>query len=395
MPREIGWSQESNLLYQIKQLLSRASGGGGSSTPAVETYATYSAFPVTGTAGTFYVDASTGNQYVWDGSEYVSLGFRPTFPTVTQNGKAVYLFYPISGNMSAIPPTTYLSRLAYVPQLNKRYPDVSIPYNCYGDVLNSNFVVPSSGNNSHTVSGVTMIYTNSAAQWSSAAGFNTTTYTDLKHITASTWQFQPSGMDLQTYSFPELISVIGGYTIVAGTARIDVVAPKLEIITGTITITGTGLPKINFPSLLTCNSISATGTYPELTQINLPNLKFVQYGASINLAGTYSALTTINLSSLEYMNASTFNLPTSSTSLSTITLGPIKHFPYSFITTSNILTQASVDNILIRFAQCDGTGDSVPFINTITITGGAASPSAAGLAAKAILIARGCTVTTN
>lgn len=319
----------------------------------------------------------------------------PTFPVVTQNGKAVYLYYPLSGNMTVVYPSVYLSRVVYVPQLGKGYPDPTISYNCYGEVLNSNFVVSLSGATSHTVSGVTMLYSTGTLQWSSQVGFNTTSYPDLKHITAGTWAFQPSGMDVQTYSFPELISVLGGYAINTGTARIDVVAPKLEIISGLIAISNTGLSKINFPSLLVCSSITYTQTNTFFTEINLPNLKFVQYGAAINLAGTYNNLTTINLSSLEFMGATTFNLPTSSTSLSTITLGPIKYFSFSFVTTSNILTQASVDNILIRFAECDGTGNSVPFVNAITLTGGAATPSAAGLAAKAVLVARGCTVTTN
>ena len=66
------------------------------------------------------------------------------------------------------------------------------------------------------------------------------------------------------------------------------------------------------------------------------------------------------------------------------------------VITSAALNQASVDSILIRLAALNGTGGTMAFSNrTVTITGTSAAPSSTGLAAKATLVARGCTVTHN
>ena len=61
------------------------------------------------------------------------------------------------------------------------------------------------------------------------------------------------------------------------------------------------------------------------------------------------------------------------------------------------LDQASVDGILVSLAALDGTKGTVAYANhAIDLTGGTnAAPSAVGLAAKALLVARSNTVTTN
>jgi hypothetical protein len=61
------------------------------------------------------------------------------------------------------------------------------------------------------------------------------------------------------------------------------------------------------------------------------------------------------------------------------------------------LDQASVDGILVRLAALDGTNGTTAYSSkTILLNGGtSATPSATGIAAKATLVARGCTVTTN
>jgi hypothetical protein len=64
--------------------------------------------------------------------------------------------------------------------------------------------------------------------------------------------------------------------------------------------------------------------------------------------------------------------------------------------TSCALNQASVDDLLVRLAALDGTGLTTAYSSkTVTILGTSAAPSATGLAAKATLAARGCTVTHN
>jgi hypothetical protein len=134
-----------------------------------------------------------------------------------------------------------------------------------------------------------------------------------------------------------------------------------------------------------------------IQSINLPKLKVLN---GLTLTGTKASLTSIQLPVIEYCPAITF--PTTSASLSTFTFGnSLKFYGSSntagnFVTTSNSLDQTSVDNILVSLAALDGTNGTTAFSNrTVTITGTSATPSATGLAAKATLVSRGCTVTTN
>jgi hypothetical protein len=64
---------------------------------------------------------------------------------------------------------------------------------------------------------------------------------------------------------------------------------------------------------------------------------------------------------------------------------------------ANALDQASVDAVLVKLAALDGTGGTTEFSGrSVDVSAGTSSaPSAAGLAAKATLEARGCTVTVN
>jgi len=61
------------------------------------------------------------------------------------------------------------------------------------------------------------------------------------------------------------------------------------------------------------------------------------------------------------------------------------------------LDQASVDGILVSLAALDGTNGTTAYSSkTINLSGGTSSaPSATGLAARTVLLARSCTVTTN
>jgi hypothetical protein len=85
---------------------------------------------------------------------------------------------------------------------------------------------------------------------------------------------------------------------------------------------------------------------------------------------------------------STFQLPS--------TLKQIGNGAGNVVITSAALNQASVDSILVRLAALDGTNGTTLFSSrVVTITGTSSTPSATGLAAKATLVARGCTVTNN
>jgi hypothetical protein len=225
---------------------------------------------------------------------------------------------------------------------------------------------------------------------------------------------------MQKITLEDLIYVYGNFasfTISAGSSLNSVLMPNLEFWSGNISFNSTSpITTFDFPKLkvvgviATNNAALQTINLPELLQggyvntlssgiqsIILPKLKFL---VGLNLSGTKSSLTSIQLPVVEYCPQ--INFPSDSTSLSTFTFGSSLKFYGSnntignFITLSNSLDQASVDNILISLAALDGTNGTTEFSNrTVTITGFSATPSSTGLAAKSALVARGCTVTTN
>jgi hypothetical protein len=78
------------------------------------------------------------------------------------------------------------------------------------------------------------------------------------------------------------------------------------------------------------------------------------------------------------------------------TLKQIGNMVGNIVISSAALDLNSVNSLLIRLAALDGTNGTVSFDNrAVIITGTSVAPTATGLDAKAILIARGCTVTTN
>ena len=395
MPREIGWSQESNLLYQIKQLLSRASGGGGSSTPLIETYATYSAFPAVGTAGVFYVDSNIGIEYVWNGTTYIALqqGVTPNFPTVVQNGKINN-----SGTTLIIPryPNIYFSVLTISPYIGKTYPDGTRGYKAFGEMVSTGTPLDSSVT-SHTVSNFELLHLNQSQTYTviNSLGFTTITYSDLIYILGASNSMLTIGMTnlITNLNFPELIAItVNNMVIPSGTSGpLNINMPKVEFIQQ-LQINSSAIASLNFPELLQINNLLSIPSNPNATSYSFPKLKWIR---DLSMSGS-SNVTSILLPSIEVVTSGiTFH--TTATSLVNLTLGSsLKFYNGSFIITSNSLNQASVDNILISLAALNGTGDTIAYSSKIvTITGGAATPSAAGLAAKATLQARGCTVTTN
>lgn len=78
-------------------------------------------------------------------------------------------------------------------------------------------------------------------------------------------------------------------------------------------------------------------------------------------------------------------------------LGTIKKIGGNFSITGAALSEASVDYYLMLLAGLDGSGGTTVFENvTVDLSGGtSAPPSGDGLAAKAVLEGRGCTVTVN
>lgn len=142
-----------------------------------------------------------------------------------------------------------------------------------------------------------------------------------------------------------------------------------------------------------------------LTSVSLPLVKVL---GAINIYDEVVALTTLELPSIERIYARGLGAYKSisivpgdngpgATALTTFTLGAsLKYVENDVEITAAALNQTSVDGILVRLAALDGTNGTTEYSNlTVTITGTSAAPSATGLAAKATLIARGCTVTHN
>ena len=167
------------------------------------------------------------------------------------------------------------------------------------------------------------------------------------------------------------------------------------------------LTTLSAPLLAYVGGSYTPSTMAALTAISLPALTSV----GVDLArtaftngriapATMAALTTLTFPVIEVIGSSSsvsINIILGTAALSTFTLGStLRRVEGNVIMTSCALLVASVDDLLVRLAALDGTGLTTAYSSkTVTITGTSATPSATGLAAKAILVARGCTVTHN
>ena len=230
-------------------------------------------------------------------------------------------------------------------------------------------------------------------------------------------------LGMTTLSFPELLYV-GTFSVASNSATITSVNfNKLKKMFGNFNLSNTGCPTISFPALTQSNASLTLGSNYNLTSVSFPVL-FIASSISIgsnlltsisfpqlisinqfSLAAISPALTTISFPELIQI----IGLPNSTpitissgqaTALTSISFPKLKNVSthVSGITIQGCaLTQTAVDNILIKFASLDGTNGTTLFSSkSIIINGGtSATPSATGLAAKATLVARGCTVTNN
>ena len=198
--------------------------------------------------------------------------------------------------------------------------------------------------------------------------------------------FGPSSMAaLATLSAPALTTIVGGFspaTLSLTTLSIPVLA-----------FVGAGFNPSNIGVLTTISAPALVSVGADLNRTSFT-------GGQITLSGM-SALTTVTFPVIEVIGATSsisINIAAGSTAaLSTFTLGStLRRVEGNVIMTSCALTQASVDDILVRLAALDGTGLTTAYsTKTVTLTGTSATPSATGLAAKATLVSRGCTVTNN
>lgn len=230
-------------------------------------------------------------------------------------------------------------------------------------------------------------------------------------------------------SFPSL-KIITGNTASAfnATGLNSIYMPELEVITGSFNLSASSLSVLYTPKLKFVGALALNAGLSNLQNLEISSLRIVN--SNFNPGGTggnnMNSVTKIDAPSLEYVNG-TFT-PGNMTSLSGIYLPKIKIINgavtvNSTTTGSNLnhfdlgsslvqlngnislsgqkLTADSVNNILIRLAALDGTGETViyPSGRTITLNGGTSaglsslSPVASG--ARSTLITRGVTVNLN
>lgn len=181
---------------------------------------------------------------------------------------------------------------------------------------------------------------------------------------------------------------------------------------------GAGVPlltTISMPSLVSCtNGLDFTQCQALLT-LDLgalettasiiagltedPTLISVDLGSLVTVSGNFTirgtGLTTLDLHSLTSVNGSfDFNY---NAALATLDLSALLACTGTAGFFGNAFTEATVDALLVKFASLDGTNGTTVFENSaLNLSGGTnAIPSATGLAAKAVLEARGNTVTVN
>ena len=216
----------------------------------------------------------------------------------------------------------------------------------------------------------------------SPSNMNALTSLNLPALTTVGVSFSPNTMaSLTSLSIPVLAIVGNTFGPNSMAALTSLSAPALTTIAGGsfTPTTMASLTSMSFPALTSVYGIFAPATMASLTSITISSMvrigTGVISGSIISIISGTAALTT-------------FQLPS--------TLLQIGNGAGNVVITSAALNQASVDNILVRLAALDGTGGTTAFSSrVVTITGTSSTPSATGLAAKATLVARGCTVTNN
>lgn len=204
---------------------------------------------------------------------------------------------------------------------------------------------------------------------------------------------------LLTLTFNDLIGVKGTFapTLLSATS---LSAPLLQFAGGTFSVTYSPLiTTLNFPLLSVISGVVGFTGNTSLTSLSLPNLQYILTGSGMGTL-TNPALVTWNFPSLIVCYGQIL-AQTGNGNITNATLGAVgttKFINGNINFAGQKLTQASVDQILHTIASLDGTGGTTSWGTgrTLTLNGGTNStPSATGLADKAIIVARGATVLNN
>lgn len=213
------------------------------------------------------------------------------------------------------------------------------------------------------------------------SGLSSLTTLNLPALTTLGGTFNPIMSALTTMNLPALVSVGGGnFSPNSMNSLTTLSAPVLENIGGNYSPNNmSSLTTLSVPKLTVIGGSIAPSAMTGLTTISVPAIVVIgSQSSSGNIIGLTGGTG----------NLTTFTLPA--------TLKQVGNGGGNVVITSAILTQASVDSILVALAALDGTNGTTAFSSrTVTITSGSATPSATGLTAKNTLVARSCTVTHN
>lgn len=198
---------------------------------------------------------------------------------------------------------------------------------------------------------------------------------------------------LRSISAPDLTDIVpseASFTVSGGDDRFF----------GTVSIEiCASLQSVSLPNVTRCGNF-VIGSCPVLTTINLPSLQVIQRNSppdlwTVNFVVTYcNALTSISLPSFVSFQARYGNITiTNNPSLTSISLPLFVPGPTAYLSfNQNALNQTTVDHILAICAASTAFASG----SILRLEGGTnATPSAAGLANKAILQSRGVTVFNN
>jgi hypothetical protein len=248
----------------------------------------------------------------------------------------------------------------------------------------------------------------------------------------------PALPKLTSISAPNLVYVAALNTSTGFPSLTTLNFPLLEYSVGSFTISACPtLTTANFPALKSATiNLGALGlipTFPAMTDPRGVNLQPTFTGSTVTwnqMLRNWGTLTVASntITSLTMSNLTlTDTILISSTTLSTLNLNSLARVESTSATTAisvtsvatslvnftlpatlkkvggnvsllgGALTQASVDNILARLAALDGTAGTTVFGSgrSVIIQGTASTPSATGLASKAVLVGRGVSVTHN
>lgn len=361
-------------------------------------------------------------------------------PTVTATGgtlvnppqfQITYGYESIVYDNTIVKFNNYIGNISFIPY----NPDVTaLTFNNFEAIGNLTIPYYITGNNTGstiTLNFPDLVYVNTLA-WNTLLGNRVLDFPALKYLGNAT--FDPTttfsgNIGITSISFPELLYA-NSLRFLSGrgnpTSLTSVSFPKLKkIYGGAINLSGSSITSLTFPALTNSgdiyigfNSLLTSLSFPVLVSAaniviggnSVPSLTFplLRYCTSFNITAAVSStltsisfpeLITIDLGLNSGGSSTTFSLSGSAPNLTTVSFPNLLSLgTYGTFNASGVaLTQASIDSILVKLASLNGTGGTTTFSGRLVqLSGGTNStPSATGLAAKATLVARGCTVTNN